>query len=129
MSQPMARAETQVRELLAAEPPLPDFARAVKAKFSLRWPVALRRLAQMRRDYPRDAFLSAVTSAAHFGMYELDRLERMVLRNIASEHFVNPVDRDGGSRAIRHEWRIPDGKAQTVLTGTTCALAKKPPSS
>lgn len=72
----MARAETQVHELLAAEPPLPDFARAVKAKSSLRWPVALRRLAQMRRDYPRDAFLSAVTSAAHFGMYELDRLER-----------------------------------------------------
>lgn len=81
-------------ELLAAEPPLPDFARAVKAKSSLRWPVALRRLAQMRRDYPRDAFLSAVKSAAHFGMYELDRLERMVLRNIASEYFVNPVDRD-----------------------------------
>ena len=82
------------RELLASEPPLPDYARAVKAKSSLRWPVALRRLAQMRRDYPRDAFLSAVRSAAHYGMHDLDRLERMVLRNIATEYFVVPEDRD-----------------------------------
>lgn len=82
------------RELLASEPPLPDYTRAVKAKSSLRWPVALRRLAQMRRDYPRDAFLSAVRSAAHYGMHDLDRLERMVLRNIASEYFFVPKDRD-----------------------------------
>ena len=79
-------------ELMAAEPPLPDYASAVKAKSSLRWPVALRRLAQMRRDYPRDAFLSAVQSAAHYGMYDIDRLERMVLRNIATEYFVLPLD-------------------------------------
>jgi hypothetical protein len=80
-------------ELAAAEPPLPEFAAAVK-KRNLRWPQALRHLAQMRRDYPRDALLSAVKSATHFGMYELDRLERMVLRNIAAEYFVLPVDRD-----------------------------------
>jgi len=81
------------RELLAAEPPLPDYVRAVKAKSSLRWPMALRRLAEMRRDYPRDAFLAAVRSAAHYGMHDVDRLERMVLRNIATEYFVLPLDR------------------------------------
>jgi hypothetical protein len=48
----------------------------------------------MRRDYPRDAFLSAVRDAAHYGMFELDRLERMVLRNVASEYFVIPPGRD-----------------------------------
>ena len=90
-----ARRESSLeeRELLAAEPPLPDYARAVKAKSSLRWPQALRRLAQMRQDYPRDAFLYAVRSAAHYGMHDLDRLERMVLRNIATEYFVLPADR------------------------------------
>ena len=81
------------RELAAAEPPLPDYAQAVKQRGSTRWPIALRRLAQMRRDYPRQPFLAAIADAAHFGLYDLDRLERMVLRNIATEYFVVPADR------------------------------------
>ena len=81
------------RELLAAEPPLPDYAKAVKQRGSNRWPAAMRRLAQMRRDYPRKPFLAAVSDAAHYGLYDLDRLERMVLRNIATEYFVAPADR------------------------------------
>lgn len=82
------------RELAGAEPPLPEYARDVKKRGRSRWPVALRRLAQMRRDYPRQPFLDAVKSAAHYGLFDLDRLERMVLRNIASAYFVTPVDRD-----------------------------------
>ncbi|MCI0569384.1 MAG: IS21 family transposase [Myxococcaceae bacterium] len=81
------------RELLDAEPPLPDYAKQVKQRGSNRWPQALRRLAQMRRDYPRKPFLDAVKSATHYGLYDLDRLERMVLRNIATEYFVAPADR------------------------------------
>jgi hypothetical protein len=64
----------------------------VKSRSSNRWPLALRRLAQMRRDYPRKPFLDAVKSAAHYGLFDLDRLERLVLRNIASEYFVAPSD-------------------------------------
>ena len=41
----------------------------------------------MAREYPRDAFLSAVTEAAHYGLYDLDRLERMILHRVASEYF------------------------------------------
>ncbi len=82
------------RELAQAEPPLPEYAAALKNRSSNRWPVALRRLAQMRRDYPRKPFLDAVASAAHYGLFDLDRLERMVLRNIASAYFVTPIDRD-----------------------------------
>jgi transposase len=80
------------RELLAAEPPLPDYTKAVKARAG-RWPAALRRLAQMRRDYPSKPFLAAIGTATHYGLYDLDRLERMVLRNIATEYFVAPVER------------------------------------
>jgi hypothetical protein len=80
-------------ELLRAGAPLPDFAKAVKERASSRWPAALRRLAQMRRDYPSKPFLDAVASASHYGLFELDRLERMVLRNIATEYFVAPADR------------------------------------
>ncbi len=48
---------------------------------------ALRQLLRMAREYPRGAFLSAVAEAAHYGLYDLDRLERMILRRIASEYF------------------------------------------
>ena len=50
--------------------------------------LALRQLLRMGREYPREAFLSAVREAAHYGLYDLDRLERMVLRRIASEYFL-----------------------------------------
>jgi transposase len=80
-------------ELLQAEPPLPEYARGVKRKGSNRWPAQLRRLAQMWRDYPRKPFIDAVASAIHYGLYDLDRLERMVLRNVATEYFVAPADR------------------------------------
>jgi hypothetical protein len=88
----LREASPEERELLAAEPPLPGYAKAVKEK-SGRWPAALRRLLQMRRDYPAKPFLDAVQSATHYGLYDLDRLERMVLRNIATEYFVGPADR------------------------------------
>jgi transposase len=81
------------RELLAAEPPLADYAKLVKARGSNRWPERLRRLLQMRRDYPPKPFFAAVQTAAQYGLYELDRLERIVLRNIATEYFVAPADR------------------------------------
>jgi transposase len=49
--------------------------------------VALRQLLRMAREYPREAFLSAVTDASHYGLYDLDRLERMILRRIANQYF------------------------------------------
>jgi hypothetical protein len=49
--------------------------------------LALRQLLRMAREYPRDAFLSALQEAARYGMYDLDRLERMILRRIASDYF------------------------------------------
>jgi hypothetical protein len=45
-----------------------------------------------------------MTSALHYGLYDLDRLERMVLRNIATEYFVAPADRS----ARRHNEDFDD---------------------
>lgn len=81
------------QELAAAEPDVAAYAQTLRTRAGLRWPVALRRLAQMRRDYPRPAFLAAVATAAHYGLYDLDRLERIVLRNIAHDYFVVPANR------------------------------------
>jgi hypothetical protein len=49
--------------------------------------IALRQLLRMAREYPREALLSAVAEAEHYGLYDTDRLERMILRRIASEYF------------------------------------------
>ena len=48
----------------------------------------------MRRDYPAAQLETAVRTAAHYGLYDLDRLERMILRQVATDFFVLPADRD-----------------------------------
>jgi hypothetical protein len=41
----------------------------------------------MAREYPREPFLAAIAEAAHYGLYELDRVEKMVISRIASTYF------------------------------------------
>jgi hypothetical protein len=82
-------------ELAAAGPPFAEFA-AVLRKRLLRWPIALRRLAQLRRDYPAGPLAAAIETAIHYGLYDLDRVERVILKNIAATYFQIPEDRDEG---------------------------------
>jgi transposase len=58
-----------------------------RARGSLR---DLRWLVRMVSEYPRDAMQAAITEALHFGMTDLDRLERMVLRRVGHDFFVLP---------------------------------------
>jgi hypothetical protein len=48
----------------------------------------LRRLLGMLRDYPRSTLIAAVDAALAYGLFDLDRLDRMVLRNVARDYFV-----------------------------------------
>jgi transposase len=89
-------------ELATAGAPVADYAARLKRRAG-RWPAALRRLAQMRRDYPAAPFTAAITTAAHYGLYDLDRLERIVLRNIATAYFVLPAERPAGGEEGGHE--------------------------
>ena len=51
----------------------------------------MRRLLELQRTYPKAPFLAAVRQAAHFGMYDLGRLEKLVLQQVAGEFFaLNP---------------------------------------
>jgi transposase len=68
-------------------PEISDYVIALKKHSRKVLALALRQLVRMAREYPRDAFLLAVAEAAHYGLYDLDRLERMILRRIASEYF------------------------------------------
>jgi len=55
----------------------------------------LRWLARMIDEYPREAMSAALEEALAFGMSDLDRLERMVLRRVARDFFVLPRRPDG----------------------------------
>jgi hypothetical protein len=77
-------------ELLIAEPSLHTYVTAIKQHVHGRGVRALQRLRRMLMEYPRSAMLGAVEEAYKFGLYDLDRLERMVLRRIARDFFVVP---------------------------------------
>lgn len=47
----------------------------------------LRRVGRMLRDYPRKPFLEALREAAHYGLYDLDRVEKMILERIQGNFF------------------------------------------
>lgn len=50
--------------------------------------LALRQLLRMVREYPREPLLAAVAEAARYGLYDLDRVERMILRQVARDYFL-----------------------------------------
>jgi hypothetical protein len=80
--------------LAQAEPPLPAYVAALKQRSAGRGTLALRRVLGLYREYPRAAFLYAVTLAQQYGLFDLDRLERLTLRVIAKDYFIL-ADDDG----------------------------------
>jgi hypothetical protein len=54
----------------------------------------LRWLLRMSDEYPRHAMKDALLEACRYGMTDLDRLERMVLRRIARDFFPRDDDDD-----------------------------------
>lgn len=86
---PIACPEEQ--DLIRIEPALADYVAAIKKHVGGRATLALRRLLGLLRDYPRDSFLAAVSHAMNFGLFDIDRLERLVLQHIAHDYFVVPA--------------------------------------
>jgi transposase len=77
-------------ELLTLEPQLAGYLAALKLTVGSRRP-PLRRLLSMLRDYPRAPFMAALLIAERYRLFDLERLERMVLKQIASDYFVLPL--------------------------------------
>jgi transposase len=47
----------------------------------------LRRLLNLKRDYPAEAFLAALSRALDFGLYDLARLEKLIIDHVAGDFF------------------------------------------
>ena len=74
--------------ILAAVPELAPYVTALKQKGRKVVALALRQLWRLIKDYPRQPLLAAVEEAARYGLYDLDRLERMILRRVARDYFL-----------------------------------------
>ena len=81
-------------QLLRDAPELEAYARALKQRGRGRGVRALRRLIEIQRTYPKEAFLAAVRQATHFGLYDLGRLEKLILQQVAGNFFALPPDHD-----------------------------------
>jgi hypothetical protein len=73
--------------ILQAAPEITDYVTALKQHSRKLVVLALRQLLRLVRDYPREPLLAAVHEAAHYGLYDLDRVERMILRRVAQDYF------------------------------------------
>ena len=73
--------------ILQAAPEITDYVTALKQRSRKLVVLALRQLLRLVRDYPREPLLAAVCEAAHYGLYDLDRVERMILRRVAQDYF------------------------------------------
>jgi hypothetical protein len=80
--------------ILQAVPEMAEYVAALKQHSRKLVVLALRQLLRLVREYPRLPLLAAVREAARYGLYDLDRLERMILRRVARDYFL--LDDGGG---------------------------------
>ena len=94
-SQAPRRAEPSPDEtaIVQALPEAAEYVVALKKRGRQQITLALRRLLRMVREYPRAALVGALAEAGHYGLFDLDRVERMVLRRVARDYF--PPDTNG----------------------------------
>ena len=74
--------------ILSAAPELAEYVAGLKQRSRKVITLALRQLLRFVREYPREPLLRAVQEAGRYGLYDLDRLERMILRRVTREYFL-----------------------------------------
>ena len=80
--------------IVTAAPELAEYVAGLKQRSRKVITLALRQLLRFVREYPRAPLLAAVEEAVRYGLYDLDRLERMILRRVTREYFL--LDTGGG---------------------------------
>jgi transposase len=83
--------------ILEAAPEIADYLAALKQHSRKLVVLVLRQLLRFVREYPREPLLAAVQEAARYGLYDLDRVERMILRRVAHDYFLLDPS-SGGNR-------------------------------
>jgi hypothetical protein len=76
------------KAILTAAPELIEYVGGLKQRSRKMITLALRQLLRFVREYPREPLGGAVEEATRYGLYDLDRLERMILRRVSHEYFL-----------------------------------------
>jgi len=79
---------SEEQALIEAVPEIAAYLTDLKRKGRKTATLALRQMLRLLREYPREPFLAAVAEATRYGLYDLDRLERMILRRVARDYFL-----------------------------------------
>jgi transposase len=80
--------------LLEIAPELGPYVRDLKRKAKKQTTFALRQLLRMVREYPTQPLRDAIERAHRYGLYDLDRVESLLLRLIAEDYFQLHTDGD-----------------------------------
>ena len=66
---------------------LDRYVAALKQRAPGRGIAKLRRLLELKRTYPAEPFLAAIAQALNYGLFDLSRLERLILERVAGDFF------------------------------------------
>ncbi len=77
-------------ELRRVFPEAQEYLALLKKRSSARYSRDIRRLLRFFQDYPREPLQKAVATALSYGLCDLERVERLVLREIATDFFLVP---------------------------------------
>jgi transposase len=77
----------QEQALSGQAPVLDRYVAALKKRAPGRGVGKLRRLLALKRTYPAQPFLAAITLALQYGLFDLNRLERLILERVSGDFF------------------------------------------
>ncbi len=92
--QPSASAPEE-KILLERLPEIGEYLQALKKRHAGRATVPVRHLLRLVNDYPPVPLLEALQAALHYGLFDLERVETMILRQLARDYFQIKPGRDG----------------------------------
>jgi hypothetical protein len=89
---PRSDSAREEKLLLERLPEIAEYVQALKKRYPGRYTTPLlRRLLRWVNDYPRAPVLEALQTATQYGLFDLERVETMILRKLAREYFqINP---------------------------------------
>jgi len=76
------------KQLLGQSTTLDLYVAQIKKRSHGRGVRPLRRLLELKRTYPEDAFHAALEQALHYGLFDLYRLEKLILERVAGDFFL-----------------------------------------
>ena len=77
----------QEQALTGRDPRLDAYVVALKRRAPGRGVGKLRRLLALKRTYPAEPFLAAIEQALHYGLFDLARVEHLILERVAGDFF------------------------------------------